>query len=306
MSIISKTFTFSAGATIIAAQHNTNFDTIYGDYNGNITNANISSGAAIVYSKLNLTGGIVNADISASGAIAASKLNLVSPGAIGTTTPAASKFTTLEATTTFKLGTTNQGDILYDNGTSIVRRTPGTSGQFLKTLGAAANPSWSDPGLSFASNTAVAAVTNTGDIAITNTNFYLVHAHFTNISAGGDTINILFNNDTGTVYKYAFDGRTSSGSLTGGSASAAAIVCTSAVNSTPIDMELKIFPQSGTGIINLIGRITYLDNAGGLVSIINFVGSYNNTIVATSFRILTSGVTTFTTGNVYLYKYGLS
>lgn len=39
-----------------------------------IVNADISSGAAIVYSKLSLTGGIVNADISASAAIAGTKI----------------------------------------------------------------------------------------------------------------------------------------------------------------------------------------------------------------------------------------
>lgn len=41
-----------------------------------LTNSNIASGAAIVYSKLNLSGAIVNADISASAAIAYSKLAL--------------------------------------------------------------------------------------------------------------------------------------------------------------------------------------------------------------------------------------
>ena len=35
-----------------------------------------------------------------------------------------------------------QGDILYYNGTSLTRLGPGTSGQFLKTNGAGANPSW--------------------------------------------------------------------------------------------------------------------------------------------------------------------
>lgn len=67
------------------------------------------------------------------------------PPAIGTTTPAAGKFTTLEATTTLKIGTTNQGDILYDNGTSIVRLTPGTAGKVLKSQGSAANPIWDYP-----------------------------------------------------------------------------------------------------------------------------------------------------------------
>ena len=47
MATITKPNTFSAGETIIAAEHNANFDTIYNDYNGNITNANVASGAAI-------------------------------------------------------------------------------------------------------------------------------------------------------------------------------------------------------------------------------------------------------------------
>ncbi|MBU0959709.1 MAG: hypothetical protein KKB31_07220, partial [Nanoarchaeota archaeon] len=35
-----------------------------------------------------------------------------------------------------------QGDILYFNGSEWVRLGAGTSGKFLKTLGAGANPSW--------------------------------------------------------------------------------------------------------------------------------------------------------------------
>ena len=52
MSLITKTFTFTVGATIIASEHNTNFDTLYNDYNGNITNSNISASAAIEDTKL--------------------------------------------------------------------------------------------------------------------------------------------------------------------------------------------------------------------------------------------------------------
>lgn len=52
MATISKPYTFTVGATIIASEHNSNFDTIYSDYNGNITNANISGTAAISDSKL--------------------------------------------------------------------------------------------------------------------------------------------------------------------------------------------------------------------------------------------------------------
>lgn len=55
MATISKQYTFSAGATIVASEHNSNFDTIYNDYNGNITNSNIASNAALAASKLNLS-----------------------------------------------------------------------------------------------------------------------------------------------------------------------------------------------------------------------------------------------------------
>jgi len=52
MSLITKNNTFSVGATIFASEHNENYDTIYNDYNGNITNANVAAGAAIADTKL--------------------------------------------------------------------------------------------------------------------------------------------------------------------------------------------------------------------------------------------------------------
>lgn len=54
MALITKTYTFTAGATIVAAEHNDNFDTIYNEFNGSISNANIDASAAIANSKLNL------------------------------------------------------------------------------------------------------------------------------------------------------------------------------------------------------------------------------------------------------------
>ncbi len=55
MAIITKQFTFSPGETIIASEHNFNFDTIYNDYNGNITNPNVAANAAIEETKLDLS-----------------------------------------------------------------------------------------------------------------------------------------------------------------------------------------------------------------------------------------------------------
>lgn len=67
---------------------------------------------------------------------------------VGTNVTATNLTATSLRATTFNLGTTNQGDILYDNGTSLVRLTPGTSGYYLKTNGTGANPAWAVGNLS--------------------------------------------------------------------------------------------------------------------------------------------------------------
>lgn len=110
MSSITKNYTFSAGSVIVAAEHNANFDTIYSDYNTNITNVNIAAGAAIVDTKL--------ANITTTGKVALSALTVASQA---------------------------QGDVIYASSASVwTRLGPGTSGQFLKTQGVAANPIWAD------------------------------------------------------------------------------------------------------------------------------------------------------------------
>ena len=63
MSLISISYVFSVGNTIIAAQHNLNNSVIYNDYNGNIQDANIASNAAIEYTKLALNNTIRSTDI---------------------------------------------------------------------------------------------------------------------------------------------------------------------------------------------------------------------------------------------------
>lgn len=65
------------------------------------------------------------------------------------------------------VGSAAQGDILYRNATSWVRLPAGTSGQFLQTQGAAANPQWSTPAGSgdLSSNTATSV---DGEIALFN------------------------------------------------------------------------------------------------------------------------------------------
>ncbi len=85
MATKAKPFTFSSGATIIASEHNSNFDTIYDEFNGNIDNANIKANAAI----------------------AGSKIDLSTIGAIGGSSPSGATFTNLVATTSFSTVTTS-------------------------------------------------------------------------------------------------------------------------------------------------------------------------------------------------------
>lgn len=125
MSIISIPFTFSAGAVIIASQHNSNFGTIVSDYNGFIDNNNISTSAAIAYSKLNLTGTILNSDLA--GSITDSKLSqITTPGKVSGTS-----LTLLASTTTsagrfpminLASGTNTSAYIFY--GDQVLRAAP--------------------------------------------------------------------------------------------------------------------------------------------------------------------------------------
>jgi len=51
-----------------------------------------------------------------------------------------------DAVTGFQVGSDAQGDVLYHDGTDYTRLAAGTSGDFLKTQGAGANPVWAEAG----------------------------------------------------------------------------------------------------------------------------------------------------------------
>lgn len=52
MGLISRPHTYVSGATIKSSEHNNNENTIYNEFNGNISNANLSASAAIADTKL--------------------------------------------------------------------------------------------------------------------------------------------------------------------------------------------------------------------------------------------------------------
>ena len=67
MGLITKPNDFTSGTTILSAEVDANFDTIYNSYNGSITDANISGSAAISPSKISGTAMTLGATETASG-----------------------------------------------------------------------------------------------------------------------------------------------------------------------------------------------------------------------------------------------
>jgi hypothetical protein len=107
---------FNTGQAMKSAEFNTDFNTVYNEFNGSISNANISASAAIAYSKLNLTGLVVNGDltdgtllnakINASADITATKI-----GDISATDDAHDDTTTPGDSASHTLPTTLQGEL---------------------------------------------------------------------------------------------------------------------------------------------------------------------------------------------------
>lgn len=107
MGLIVKPSTFSAGGTIVASEHNNNYDTVYNEFNGNIDNANVKAAAAIL----------------------ASKIDMSSPPAIGGTVVGNASFGNLVATSG------NLANITVSNLHVPIGNVTGVNGQFLRVTG---------------------------------------------------------------------------------------------------------------------------------------------------------------------------
>lgn len=104
-------------------------------------------------------------------------------------------------------GSPAQGDIVYFNGSNWVPLTAGTSGQFLKTLGSGANPTWDNAQvLHGASHTAttVDSVSGTDVIvksvssipALGANGMLCIEAHIVDINNNGSTVKIKVGSTT--------------------------------------------------------------------------------------------------------------
>lgn len=140
MALIVKPYTFTAGATIVASEHNSNFDTIINDYNGNITNANISASAAISATKLSL-GSIAQAITdSATFTMSGAAINFAKGSDISSNTTtdigaATGNCVDVTGTTTITgLGTVQSGTIRFVRFTNSLLLTYNATSLILPTL----------------------------------------------------------------------------------------------------------------------------------------------------------------------------
>lgn len=175
MAVISRVTTWSDGQTLTASALNGEINNIISDYNGGITNANISASAAIAYSKLSLASGVVNADVSGSAAIAESKI-LFSGSGHGHTGGADGKLITVNrAFAWYVSGTlatgTNQGPrYVVPQAMTIVKvwliaRTAPTSAAILIDINKNGSTIWSTQG----NRATIAASATTGNTTTFNT-----------------------------------------------------------------------------------------------------------------------------------------
>lgn len=136
-----------------------------------------------------------------------------------------------------------QGDLLYYNGTNLVNLAPGTSGQFLKTNGAAANPAWT----SIPGGGDLISTNNLSDVASAATAFGNIK------QAASDTA-------TGVV-ELATNAETVTGTDTARATTPAGVAAAIAASTSPIDVQT--FTSSGTWTKPSSGTLALIRAWGG-------------------------------------------
>jgi len=284
--------TFSAGATIVASQHNANFSTIYNDYNGNITNANIAAAAAIAYSKLALTGSIVNADVSASAAIAYSKLNLA---------------------TSILNADVSASAAIVDTKLAQITTASKVSGAALTSLssipaGAGVIPAANVPGtgFNFVSATSFTSASSSGAVTISHSSYYKIIISLLEDGAGTSTITLRFNSDNGANYKYSYQGLSDTATaLTGNHAGDTSIKMGQPISiSSDWGFDGMIIPRKNAVATRVFvqGRSSFSGSASGS-GFTDISGQYTGGSNISSFELLFSNTCS---GTIYLYSVAIS
>ena len=189
---------------------------------------------------------------------------------------------------------TTQGDVEYHNATTRTRLAPGTSGQFLKTLGSGANPAWATPGgwllvetLLTTSGTSVTSATLPTDSDLFMVVFENVHAS----EPGGDTPSLTM---TGINNHLSIRGTTVT--LTAD----AIIAGFGAFDDNSINGVLYVPRLAADGLIQIIGSISYMTS--GDVKSYLIGANASSTFTSFTFSVTGLGGGTFSVGAIHIYS----
>lgn len=181
----------------------------------------------------------------------------------------------------------------------------GTTG-YLLTAGnppSYSTPPPTTPALQLISTTTISGASTTGSLSLVNGTTYFVQYNFYNLSAPS-AINLRFNGDSGSNYKYAYEGTDTAASIRAGSAAASSIFL------APSVVQDAAEGISGSFYIKQIGTATQVYHIWGSSSgqgssdgywIINNAGRWFNTANIASFALLSVAGSTMN-GIVSLYK----
>lgn len=232
---------------------------------GSITNSHVSASAAIAYSKLALTNSIVAGDLT-SGAVTAAKM-AASAVDLSTTVATGTLSVAKGGTGNGSLGVANGGVVVSD-GTKLVNSGAGSSGQYLKSVGAG-TPAWTTLGIADIKST-VSGNFLTGASCVAGE--ALVYAAGTDsiscqpVAAGsvaaGAVTNASVNASAAIAYsKLNLTNSIVAGDLTAGSVTAAKLAASAVdLNGTTVTNSLPI-SKGGTGAATAAAARTALSAA---------------------------------------------
>lgn len=216
-----------------------------------------------------LSGGTVNNSVFGTPAITGGTVNNVilgTPAITGGTVNSAVMGTPTIIAPVVTVGSDAQGDIYYRSAAGVFTRlAPGTSGQFLKTQGAGANPAWADFTMNTtakvrAKNTAVQSIPNTTSTKVAfdtmlydpGANFSLVNDRYTAPITGYYQASggiVMASSSVADLHVYLIVTGTSANTYLGTRSTAQGAIVSDIIHMTAGDyVELFVYQASGSAV----------------------------------------------------------
>lgn len=208
-----------------------------------------------------------------------------------------------------------QGDVIYFNGTNFVRLAPGTNGQFLQTLGAAANPQWASvgQGLVLLTSGAVSSAATLDLVLTTYTGYRAIKIVLANWAPATDNVQLQmrFSTNGGSSYddsasNYRFSNRFfpdtgndgTAGTGTGNTSLGISIADHGNATNEKLSGEISIFGQAAVEFTRSTWLMTCTNTSGASIS--NAGGGYRTAAQDTdAVRLL------FSSGNIASGSYAV-